>query len=41
MEDAHCAELKLFDTDACFFGVYDGHGGKLFIIIVENTYIYI
>lgn len=28
MEDAHAAVLKLDDTDASFFGVYDGHGGK-------------
>jgi serine/threonine protein phosphatase PrpC len=27
MEDAHCAELDVKDTAACFFGVYDGHGG--------------
>jgi serine/threonine protein phosphatase PrpC len=27
MEDAHCAELDVKDTTACFFGVYDGHGG--------------
>ena len=28
MEDAHTTLLKLEDTDASFFGVYDGHGGK-------------
>ncbi|OBZ81488.1 Protein phosphatase 2C 2 [Choanephora cucurbitarum] len=28
MEDAHCAELDLNGTEACFFGVYDGHGGS-------------
>ncbi|CAO3618259.1 unnamed protein product [Cunninghamella echinulata] len=28
MEDAHAAILKLEDTDASFFGVYDGHGGS-------------
>ena len=28
MEDAHCAELDLNGTEACFFGVYDGHGGN-------------
>ncbi|KAI8095117.1 phosphatase 2C-like domain-containing protein [Gilbertella persicaria] len=28
MEDAHCAELDLNGTNACFFGVYDGHGGS-------------
>ncbi|KAI8340016.1 phosphatase 2C-domain-containing protein [Chlamydoabsidia padenii] len=28
MEDAHAAVLKLDDTDASFFGVYDGHGGS-------------
>lgn len=28
MEDAHTTLLKLGDTGACFFGVYDGHGGK-------------
>jgi serine/threonine protein phosphatase PrpC len=28
MEDAHAAELKLGDTEASYFGVYDGHGGK-------------
>ncbi|KAI7857112.1 phosphatase 2C-like domain-containing protein [Circinella umbellata] len=27
MEDAHTTLLKLEDTDASFFGVYDGHGG--------------
>ncbi|ORY94467.1 phosphatase 2C-like domain-containing protein [Syncephalastrum racemosum] len=27
MEDAHVTLLKLDDTDASFFGVYDGHGG--------------
>ncbi|KAI9498096.1 phosphatase 2C-like domain-containing protein [Zychaea mexicana] len=27
MEDAHTTLLKLDDTDASFFGVYDGHGG--------------
>ncbi|KAI9026571.1 phosphatase 2C-like domain-containing protein [Phycomyces nitens] len=27
MEDAHAAILKLEDSDASFFGVYDGHGG--------------
>jgi serine/threonine protein phosphatase PrpC len=27
MEDAHCAELDLEETEASFFGVYDGHGG--------------
>jgi hypothetical protein len=31
MEDAHAAVLKLDDTDASFFGVYDGHGGKNYI----------
>jgi protein phosphatase 2C family protein 2/3 len=28
MEDAHCAELDLEETEASFFGVYDGHGGS-------------
>ncbi|CAO3595589.1 unnamed protein product [Absidia cylindrospora] len=28
MEDAHAAILKLDDTNASFFGVYDGHGGS-------------
>ncbi|CAO3677847.1 unnamed protein product [Rhizopus microsporus] len=28
MEDAHCAQLNLNGTGACFFGVYDGHGGS-------------
>ncbi|ORX50932.1 PP2C-domain-containing protein [Hesseltinella vesiculosa] len=28
MEDAHATLLKLEDTDASFFGVYDGHGGS-------------
>ncbi|KAF7722519.1 Protein phosphatase 2C 2 [Apophysomyces ossiformis] len=28
MEDAHTTLLKLEDTDASFFGVYDGHGGS-------------
>ncbi|KAI8888763.1 PP2C-domain-containing protein [Backusella circina FSU 941] len=28
MEDAHCAELKLQDTEASFFGVFDGHAGS-------------
>ncbi|KAI8332400.1 phosphatase 2C-like domain-containing protein [Chlamydoabsidia padenii] len=28
MEDAHAAELKLADTEASYFGVYDGHGGS-------------
>ncbi|KAL1935260.1 hypothetical protein VTP01DRAFT_4400 [Rhizomucor pusillus] len=27
MEDAHTTLLQLDDTDASFFGVYDGHGG--------------
>ncbi|KAI7864229.1 phosphatase 2C-like domain-containing protein [Spinellus fusiger] len=27
MEDAHATLLKLEDSDASFFGVYDGHGG--------------
>lgn len=30
MEDAHTTLLKLDDTDASFFGVYDGHGGNDF-----------
>jgi serine/threonine protein phosphatase PrpC len=30
MEDAHCAELKLEDTEASFFGIFDGHAGKAF-----------
>ena len=30
MEDAHTQLLSLpGDKDACFFGVYDGHGGKI------------
>ena len=30
MEDAHTHLLSLAnDKDACFFGVFDGHGGKL------------
>lgn len=29
MEDAHTTLLKLGDTNDCFFGVYDGHGGKI------------
>ncbi|KAI8081648.1 phosphatase 2C-like domain-containing protein [Halteromyces radiatus] len=28
MEDAHATILKLDDTEASFFGVYDGHGGS-------------
>ena len=29
MEDAHTQLLSLpGDKDACFFGVYDGHGGN-------------
>ncbi|KAI8639641.1 phosphatase 2C-like domain-containing protein [Parasitella parasitica] len=28
MEDAHTTLLKLRDTDASFFGVFDGHGGS-------------
>lgn len=29
MEDAHTHILSLpDDKDACFFGVFDGHGGK-------------
>ncbi|KAI7903106.1 phosphatase 2C-like domain-containing protein [Cokeromyces recurvatus] len=28
MEDAHCAELNIDNTNASFFGVYDGHGGS-------------
>lgn len=28
MEDAHTTLLKLGDTNASFFGVYDGHGGR-------------
>lgn len=29
MEDAHTHLLSLpGDKDACFFGVFDGHGGK-------------
>lgn len=27
MEDAHTTLLKLGDTNASFFGVFDGHGG--------------
>ncbi|EIE82152.1 hypothetical protein RO3G_06857 [Rhizopus delemar RA 99-880] len=29
MEDAHTTLLRLGDTDFSFFGVYDGHGGRL------------
>jgi serine/threonine protein phosphatase PrpC len=29
MEDAHTTLLKLGNTNFSFFGVYDGHGGKL------------
>lgn len=30
MEDAHTTLLKLGDTNASFFGVFDGHGGLWF-----------
>ena len=33
MEDAHTTMLKLGETGASFFGVFDGHGGKKKIII--------
>jgi serine/threonine protein phosphatase PrpC len=32
MEDAHTTLLKLGDTNASFFGVFDGHGGKKWAI---------
>lgn len=33
MEDAHTTILKLGDTDLSFFGVYDGHGGRLLMLV--------
>ena len=32
MEDSHIVELDLGDGNA-FFGVYDGHGGKVFGVV--------
>lgn len=43
MEDAHTTLLQLDDTDASFFGVYDGHGGNavhiplLSVTVIECT----
>lgn len=36
MEDAHTTLLKLGDTDLSFFGVYDGHGGKIVYVLEKE-----
>ena len=38
MEDTHICHPKLA-TDVSLFGVFDGHGGKLILIKMFNTYI--
>lgn len=38
MEDAHAAITDL-DASTSFFGVYDGHGGKLLLNFVPSIYI--
>jgi len=32
MEDAHISELNL-TIDSAIFGVFDGHGGKIFFLL--------
>ena len=37
MEDATIENLE-FDTDACLFAVFDGHGGREASVVVKNNY---
>lgn len=40
MEDAHTHILEYKDTGAAFFGVFDGHGGKIMkAFILQNSYL--
>jgi serine/threonine protein phosphatase PrpC len=33
MEDAHLAVSPLSDGNNSFFGIFDGHGGKIFFLL--------